>query len=190
MRKRPIGATKVANNPSGHNTIIVQGSARADGNTSAAVERVRNIISEIQIVHLCALDIQPFTYGEPALDDFRGVIDDILKCQKIVFATPVYWYAMSGLMKALFDRLTDIISNPATRRLGRALAGRDVWLLATGTDDELPQGFSEPFRRTCSYFDMQWQGEFYIRIDKDAELWARDLTQANRLAVDIRDHKC
>jgi multimeric flavodoxin WrbA len=54
----------------------------------------------------------------------------------IVFATPVYWYAMSGLMKVLFDRFTDLVT--VRKDLGRRLRGRRVFLIACGTDPDLP----------------------------------------------------
>jgi len=87
-------------------------------------------------------------------DDFQIVVGRMLEHQQIILATPVYWYAMSGLMKTFFDRLTDLLSNPEARKLGRALAGRNVWVLATGTDEKLPAGFGVPFQKTAEYFSM------------------------------------
>jgi multimeric flavodoxin WrbA len=78
----------------------------------------------------------------------------MLACEHVVFATPVYWYAMSGIMKTLFDRLTDLPLDEASRPTGRALAGRHTWLLATGTGEAPPPGFHEPFVRTAAYFGM------------------------------------
>ena len=50
----------------------------------------------------------------------------------------------------------------------RDLARRDVWLLATGTDEALPPGFHEPFARTAAYYTMRWQEAFYVRSIKGA----------------------
>ncbi len=170
-------------------TLILHGSARADGNTAAAVGRVVDLVAATEVVHLCSLNIKPYTYSAPAIDDFRSVVDRMLAHRQIVFATPVYWYAMNGLMKTLFDRFTDLIRDPANKRLGRTLAGRDVWLLATGTDEKLPAGFTEPFRRTCCYLDMHWKGGFYIRVDKHATPKEQDLTEASELAVDLSRYR-
>lgn len=135
------------------------------------------------VADFSTLAIGPFDYARhDDRDDFRSVIEMMLASEHIVFATPVYWYAMSGAMKVFFDRLTDLLADPDSRRIGRALAGRNIWLLATGTDDGLPPGFHEPFARTANYFDMIWRQAFYVRAVKDAPLTAASLTEAEKLA--------
>jgi len=66
-------------------------------------------------------------------------------------------------MKNFFDRLSDLLVQPELRPIGRALAGRDVSLLTTGTDPDIPAGFTEPFIRTAAYFEMRWWASCYIR---------------------------
>lgn len=106
----------------------------------------------------------------------------MLASEHIVFATPVYWYSMSGTMKGFFDRLTDLLVDPENRELGRAFAGRNVWLLATGADESLPSGFQEPFASTAAYFGMVWQQAFYCRSVKGAQLTVESLSEARKLA--------
>ena len=164
-------------------TLIVHGSARVQGNTAIAVERVvQTLGSAAEVMHLCLLDVRPYSYAEPPIDEFRHVVDRMLAHRQIVFATPVYWYAMSGFMKTLFDRFTDLLRDPESRQLGRSLAGRKAWLLATGSDEELPVGFTEPFSRTCTYLDMHWERGFYVRVNKNAPLSPKDLAEADKLA--------
>ena len=43
-------------------------------------------------------------------DEFLKIIQAMIESDVIVFATPVYWYAMSGSMKIFFDRFSDLIS--------------------------------------------------------------------------------
>jgi hypothetical protein len=88
-------------------------------------------------------------------------------------------------MKTFFDRLTDLLVDPEGRRIGRALAGRSVWLLSTGTDETLPLGFVEPFALTAGYFDMVWREAFYCRSIKGAPLTHEALLEADRLAMRI-----
>jgi multimeric flavodoxin WrbA len=164
--------------------LILHGSARVAGNTGAAVRRLAQILSpEPQVVHLCSQDLRPYTYEGQQSDDFFQLIDCIVRHRQIVLATPVYWYAMSGLMKTFFDRLTDLLQDPQSRRLGRSLAGREVWLLATGTDEDLPVGFTEPFSRTCAYFDMIWKGGFYVHVNKGAPSSAQEFFEVDNLAA-------
>jgi len=86
-------------------------------------------------------------------DDFIAWVKKMMQHAQIILATPVYWYAMSCVMKTLFDRQSDLLTTHKT--IGRAFAGREVFVLATGTDDEPPEGFGVPFRRTCDYFDVE-----------------------------------
>jgi hypothetical protein len=109
------------------------------------------------------LAIQPFDYRGAALgDDLDRVVDHMLAAQALLFATPVYWYAMSGRLKTLFDRFTDLLSDRDSARRGRRLSGRRMWALAVGTDPELPAGFYEPFRLTAAYLDLVWGGGLYV----------------------------
>lgn len=132
--------------------LVLLGSARSDGHTAAACTRFAQALlpSEIERVDLVTLNLAPFRYAHASDDDVSFVISGMLAHHTIVFATFVYWYAMSGLMKTLFDRLSDILSDRDPARRGRRLAGRDVWLLATGTDASMPAGFEVPFARTAA----------------------------------------
>ena len=92
---------------------------------------------------------------------------------------------MSGLMKMFFDRLTDLLA-PENRPLGRALAGRETGLLATGIDPLLPPGFEEPFARTAAYFDMHWREVVYIRSLGGALPDQGELAHVDRSAIQLR----
>jgi multimeric flavodoxin WrbA len=113
------------------------------------------------LVDLLDSPVAPYSYAQayPATDTFLQLADLLLRHPVILFATPVYWYSMSGLMKNFFDRLTDLTTTH--KHLGRQLAGRQVFLLATGSDPELPTGFEVPFRLTATYFNMAFAGSFY-----------------------------
>jgi putative NADPH-quinone reductase len=168
--------------------LLIAGSPRADGNTAAIVNFLREglELADRQVVELRLCRIDPFEYdADMHRDDFHSVLDQMLHRQHIVFLTPVYWYAMSGLMKTLFDRFTDLLS-AESRPLGRALAGRHVWLLANGTDAELPPGFAVPFEMTAAYFAMKWEQVFYMRIDGAGTPAEQDFTKARDLAAALQ----
>jgi hypothetical protein len=86
----------------------------------------------------------------------------MIEARAILFATPVYWYAMGGRMKTLFDRFTDLLSDRDDARRARRLAGRGIWMLAVGADPELPPGFDVPFRMTADYLGLAWRGCAYV----------------------------
>jgi multimeric flavodoxin WrbA len=112
-----------------------------------------------------------YDYGHAnAGDDFAEIAEAMVAAQTIVFATPVYWYAMSAPLKIFFDRLTDLTEN--LKAQGKALAEKQVWLIATGTDDALPEGFEIPFARTADYFGMMYRGVAYLYTGADTGLRA------------------
>jgi multimeric flavodoxin WrbA len=100
-----------------------------------------------------------------AQDAFGGIAEKMAEAGKIVFATPVYWYTMSAPMKVFFDRLTDLTEN--LKSLGKSLAGKPVWVIATGTEKVLPEGFEVPFARTAGYFGMIYRGCVYLYTGTD-----------------------
>ncbi len=61
-------------------------------------------------------------------DDAESIVQKMGAADCIVFATPVYFYAMCGQMKTLLDR-----SNPL---FTQDYAFRDIYLLATAADSE------------------------------------------------------
>lgn len=148
--------------------LTILGSARGESHTLALLEAVLAGRSATRI-DLRDLDIQHYEYGQPMeRDDFRKVAEAMLAHSVILFATPVYWYAMSGRMKVVFDRFTDLVT--VRKDLGRQLKGRSIFLLACGSEPQLPDGFEAPFRETAAYLDMAYNGVCYGRTNKQGLL--------------------
>lgn len=140
--------------------LVILASARPAGHTAALVHRVFGP-AECVVTDLLAAPLAPYTYtGQyPPDDAFAGLTQQLLTHETIVLATPVYWYAMSGLLKTFFDRLTDLTT--LDKPLGRQLRDKRLAVLATGTDAALPPGFEVPFQRTARYFDMIFGSSLY-----------------------------
>ena len=116
-------------------------------------------------------------------DDFAAIADAMIAAQTIIFATPVYWYAMSAPLKIFFDRLTDLTEN--LKAQGKALTGKSIWMIATGTEAELPEGFEIPFARTADYFGMRYRGCVYLYTGQDATLRATGETALAKFGEEI-----
>ena len=144
--------------------LVLLGSARSDGETRRAVDLAFG--DRADVIDLRDYTVGPYDYAYAnAGDDFLKIIDLLLARQTIVFATPVYWYAMSASMKTLFDRLTDLIT--VEKPKGRALAGKTAYLLVSGSGEALPEGFEMPFAETCSYFAIDYRGAGYLYTGDD-----------------------
>lgn len=141
--------------------LIILGSARKESDTRFYVDFVFQNIDH-EIIDLLDLRISPYSYEDKyrGNDDFLKTIDEMLKYDIIVFATPVYWYSMSGKMKILFDRLTDIVTTK--KDIGRKLTNKIISLVAVGTDKELPEGFEIPFISTSLYFNLTYSSSIYF----------------------------
>jgi multimeric flavodoxin WrbA len=144
--------------------LVILGSARKQGDTSKFVNKVFDQLDHT-LIDLLDFSISPYDYSGnyPVTDDFFRLTDMLLQHRVIVFATPVYWYAMSGPMKTFFDRLTDLVT--IKKQQGRELQGKYTWLIAVGTDPELPDGFEMPFKLTSGYLNMIYEGAIYYSTE-------------------------
>jgi len=140
--------------------LVLVSSARLAGDTAALVRTVFGTTACV-VVNLLDAPLYSYNYAGayPADDAFASIVEHVLRHQTIVLATPVYWYAMSGLLKTFFDRLTHLVTT--AKPLGRQLRGKRLLVLATGSDATLPLGFEVPFQRTAQYFAMAYGGAWY-----------------------------
>lgn len=136
------------------------GSARKDSDTRKVVEQLF-APSEIRLLDLLDIKVCPYNYAGtyPPDDAFPTLTEALLQHDHLVFATPVYWYAMSGLLKVFFDRLTDIVT--IHKKTGRRLLGKKTFLVAVGAEETLPEGFEAPFQLTSGYLGMAFTGTYY-----------------------------
>lgn len=61
-------------------------------------------------------------------DDVNGLMDKVLNADVVVWATPIYYYEMSGQMKTLIDRMNAMY--PKDYKF------RDIYLLTTAAEDD------------------------------------------------------
>jgi putative NADPH-quinone reductase len=163
----------------------VLGTSNNDGNTAALTAAVFAPLPNAGIVNLSALSIAPYDYqNRHDKDDFLPLAEKLVAANAIVFASPVYWYSMSAQMKVFFDRLTDLTG--AHKGLGKALAGKSAFLIATGGSPLPPASFEPPFSETARYFNMRWGGMLYQPGDAVIDAGAAK-NFANRIADGVSD---
>jgi putative NADPH-quinone reductase len=146
--------------------IALQGSARVDGNTTKLLKAMF-AGHDVEIVHVAQAGIRPYDYaGFPDDDPVLALGERMGAADVVVFATPVFWYSMSAQLKALFDRFSDL--KFVRKEIGQKLGGRVAWLVASGFEAVLPEGFEVPFRRTCEFVGMDYRGAFYGMTNPDS----------------------
>jgi multimeric flavodoxin WrbA len=130
-------------------TLIILGSARKDSHTRTLLKTVFADTPH-DLVDLLDYNIATFDYDAkyPDSDQFGEIVHKMLNADTIIFATPVYWYAMSGMMKIFFDRFTDLVSGE--KHPGSQFAGTLTFLFSVGAAREPPMGFAVPSRDTSS----------------------------------------
>ena len=60
-------------------------------------------------------------------------------------------------------------------------------MIASGTEETLPEGFEVPFRRTSEYFGMTYRGAAYLYTGTDADLRAQTAAAMTAFGQSITD---
>ena len=140
--------------------IIILGSSNSNGTTKKIASFI-GARTNFPIVDLNTKTIGKFDYEfKKKDDDFLPLIKQLVEnYQMIVFATPVYWYTMSGTMKIFFDRLSDCLKTE--KETGRKLRGMEMAIICCGSDQKLKRGFYMPFIETARYLGMTYVADMY-----------------------------
>lgn len=150
--------------------VIIVGSSRSNGNTSKIVSKISTQINA-DVIDLRNYNISYYDYENKNIDDdFLSLMKSIIeKYDTLIFATPVYWYTMSGIMKVFFDRFSDLIR--IEKELGRKLRGKNMFVISNSDDDSLDYDFYLPFRLSANYLGITYLGEKHLSYEtiKDQE---------------------
>ena len=151
---------------SGFSPLVVCGSAHKEGNTTHTVQ---DIFGDVTMVHLCEMNIGPYHYESAhEEDDFLPLIRRLINHNPVVFATPVYWYCMSGRMKTFWDRVTDLLYHH--KDLSQQLQGKTAAVIASSSGGK-PAGFEMPLEKTFDYLNMDYAGcwDYIFPVDKNRD---------------------
>lgn len=139
----------------------IMGSSRRDGNTNdlldaalegavlagASVEKLVLLDYKIHHIYNCK-DCKERGYCEP--DDFPVVWEKIVAADGILFATPVYWYSVSGLLKVMLDRMCCPMYLEGTDRYLELLKGKGAGVLCT-LEEPLEHNVHQPMLASMHY---------------------------------------
>lgn len=144
---------------------IIIGSSRNDGNTRKLVDEILNL-SHCDVVDLNDYNISYYDYIHTNVeDDYLKLMQKLINnYDTFLFATPVYWYAMSGIMKVFFDRFTDLLD--CEKELGRKLRTKRMATVTCSIGDNLGDNFCLPFIETSKYLGMEYLGNLHTITNK------------------------
>jgi multimeric flavodoxin WrbA len=154
--------------------LIILGSSRNNGDTAKVVDSLIER-TKWDLINLNDYEISYYDYEHKNRDDdFIPLMDKLTKnYDTFIIATPVYWYSMSAVMKAFFDRLSDLLS--IEKELGRKLRGKNMSALSSSVGGNLGDAFWLPFIESANYLGMNFLGGFHnvtsenenLRIDHE-----------------------
>ena len=150
-------------------TVIIIGSSRKNGDTSKIVETLIRK-SNWDLIDLNNYEIGYYDYDhQNKNDDYLPLMRELIKkYDKFIFATPVYWYSMSGIMKVFFDRITDLLE--IEKDLGRKLHGKNMAVVSSSIGNNLDDAFWLPFSETANYLGMKYLGNIHVITGEQNEL--------------------
>lgn len=142
-------------------TIALLSSSRRLGNTGQLTDRIALELN-IEVIDLTGLRMSSYDYDHlNRNDDFEPLMRHVLAHDQIIFATPIYWYAVSPAMKIFLDRISDLLEVPELLSEGRRLRGKNAYVVCTSICDEPSMEFMGAFRETFNYLGMHFGGSVH-----------------------------
>jgi len=177
--------------------LVLQGSSRDEGNTeqlvSLALEGIPYTNIRLREQHIKPIFDQRHAPGgfTAVDDDYDAVIEAVLAHDFLIFATPIYWYGMSGQMKNFVDRWSQSLRD---RRYAfkEALGQKQAYVITTGGDQPTIKGLPliQQFQYIFEFVGMPFTGYIIGEGNKPGEILRdqRALSNAKQLNEWLRDH--
>jgi len=151
-------------------TVIILGSSRSAGDTATIVQKLQ-VLSGFDCIDLRKYNISYYDYQHHnKTDDFIPLMRRVIQqYDTIIFATPVYWYTMSGILKVFFDRISDLLT--IEKDVGRKLRGKGFAILSCSLNSSVSEEFWHPFKSTAEYLGMNYMAQVHINsLDDTASI--------------------
>lgn len=175
--------------------LIISTSLRSKSNSHLLAEEFARGAKEVgNEVELVSLRNAPIAFcrgclacqktGKCVIDDAAvAIADKMARAEVIVWATPVYYYSVSGQMKTLIDRANSLYT--------RDYNFRSVYLIATATEDEAftPEGAEKCVQGWVDCFERaKFEKTLFVGgvTDPGDVLKKGDLAKAYELGKSVR----
>ena len=145
--------------------VILMGSPNKKGSTAILVDHFVKGATEAghacEVLDVCHMNIHPCTgcvrcgYEGPCVqkDDVETIRAKLLRCDMVVFATPLYYYGMSAQLNMVVDRFCAYNSSLNSRQLKSALL-----TVAWNTDDWTFDALTAHYKTLVRYIRFRDMG--------------------------------
>ncbi|MCO4852834.1 flavodoxin family protein [Bacillus vallismortis] len=145
---------------------VINGGTRPGGNTDILVEK---IIQGFDAEHIYLrqyhiLPIEDLRHAEggfgPVQDDYDSIIERTLPCDILIFATPIYWFGMSGTLKLFIDRWSQTLRDPRFPDFQQQMSMKKAYVAAVGGDNPKIKGLPliQQFEHIFAFMGMPFKG--------------------------------
>lgn len=181
--------------------LILQGSARERGNTEFLSNQIVKDLNHKQVklrdyIVKPIIDQRHDEHGfQPVIDDYDDIITEVLSAEYLIFATPIYWYGMSGHMKNFIDRWSQSLRDPRFNFKEEMSKKRAIVTLCGGDNPKI-KGLPliQQFQYICDFVSMplddyvigQARKPGQIEQDYNALMKARQINEyLKRVTLDL-----
>lgn len=163
------------------------------------IEELQARNAEVSYITLSDKDIAPCKgcyacqqvtgeYGCIHQDDMQGIVEEIIRSDIIVLATPIYTWYCTAEMKAMLDRYYGLNKYYGSGT-GSLWAGKSVAIIAThGYDREYAANpFETGIAHLCEHSKLNYLGMYSVRDEDDLASFQTDdaINGAKQFAVQI-----
>lgn len=173
---------------------VIYGSTRENGNTEELTEIVIQDLDVEKIV-LRNYEIKPIhdqrhEEGGFSLieDDYDDLIERMMKHDTLIFATPVYWYSMSGTMKNFVDRWSQTMRDSNFPNFKEQLGTKKAYVIAVGGDNPRLKGLPliQQFNYIFEFMGISFEGYVLGKASRPGDILVDQVAFATATDLNLK----
>ncbi|ANC79433.1 NAD(P)H-dependent oxidoreductase [Fictibacillus phosphorivorans] len=167
---------------------VINGSSRENGNTDAltqkALDGIRYTSFYLKNYKINPIDDQRHVAGgfDKVEDDYDELISQVLQHDVLIFATPVYWYGMSGVMKNFVDRFSQSLRDEALN-FKKSMSDKKAYVITVGGDHPRIKALPliQQFQYIFDFLGTEFAGYLIGEANAPTEIFSDALSLENAL---------
>lgn len=144
---------------------VIHGGTRANGNTEMLTKLVIKglVAEEIFLKDYVINPIEDKRHTEEGFheikDNYNEIIEKVMNYDILIFATPIYWYSMTGTMKNFIDRWSHTSRDSKYPHFKNKMKRKKAYVVAVGGDDPSIKGLPliQQFQYIFQFIGMQFE---------------------------------